>query len=157
MNGIIMLALILGVIYVAFNYLKGPGNSDQTRNNSGMPFSSGGAGSEMWNQNPPELPENDVTEMEPDGEDTEVIRYENEEEEDAQDEAVNVFAPEKSAEAPAEIVEVPASGVPADIRAAPAVNVPEPTVSMPEAPADFCGVVVDTEVHIDAGMSSNNE
>jgi hypothetical protein len=145
MNSMIMMLLILGIIYVAFTYLKGPANSDRNRNNpgTGMPFGPGGGRGEMWHDNAPELPQNDEMEMEPDGEDMEVIRYEDEAEEDGEENAPEnvpdaVAAGSANAEAGTE-------------------NQSAPAASMPETSAGFGTVIVDSEVHIDADMSPGSK
>ena len=72
MNGIIMLLLIIGVIYIAFTYLKGSRNTDTYRKTFNMPNFNG----DTWHEDlPQELPEYDETEMESDGEDMEEIGF----------------------------------------------------------------------------------
>jgi hypothetical protein len=131
-----------------------------------MPFGPGGGGSEMWHDNAPELPQNDEMEMEPDGEDMEVIRYEDEAEEDGEENAP-VDTPDAEAATEAFSVKVPAVEAPTDEPPAVAAgsanaeagteNQSAPAASMPETPAGFGTVIVDSEVHIDADMSPGSK
>jgi hypothetical protein len=184
MNSMIMMLLILGIIYVAFTYLKGPANSDRNRNNpgTGMPFGPGDGRGEMWHDNAPELPQNDEMEMEPDGEDMEEIRYEDEAEEDGEENVPEnvpdavaastqatppVDTPDAEAATVAFSVKVPAVEAPADEPPAVAAgsanaeagteNQSAPAASMPETPVGFGTVIVDSEVHIDADMSPGSK
>jgi hypothetical protein len=142
MNGIIMLLLIIGVIYVAFTYLKGPRNTETYRNTFNMQNFNG----DTWHDDlPPELPENDETEMESDGEDMEEIGfYTNEAEASMESELPAVLGVPTTLETPA----------------TPAVYPVTPTAAaekeQPEA-LPVNGVIIDTEVCIDAKMTSDNK
>jgi hypothetical protein len=155
MSGIIMFALIIGVVYIAFTYLKGPRNTDNYRND----FNMRNFNSDTWNEEaPPELPEDDETEMGADGEDLEEIGFDTDEAEAVQESE----AP--AAELPAA---VPAPTTPV-VPAAPAPTVPVPATAAPAAPASAApaaelpevpqadGVVIDSEVHIDTVMPSDS-
>lgn len=165
MSGLIMFLLIIGVVYIAFTYLKGPRNTDTYRNT----FNTGPFNGDTWNEETlPELPEEDETKAEADGVDMEEIGFEADEAEAAQEfEAPAAESPKAPTalevqetspqEAPAAgFAEVPATPV---APVAPATLTVPTTPAVPEAvlpvnPAD--GVVIDSEVCIDAVMPSDN-
>lgn len=169
MSGLIMFLLIIGVIYIAFTYLKGPRNTDTYRNT----FNMGPFNGDTWHgETPPELPENDETEAEVDGEDMEEIGFEAEEAEAAQEyeapavklqggpavldasETLPQDAPAAGLEEVSSIPVIPAA------QATPAASTASEASAVPEAvlpvipPSD--GVVIDSEVRIDAVMPSDN-
>ena len=151
MSGLIMFFLIIGVIYIALTYLKGPRNTDTDRNN----FYMGPSGSNAWNaEDLPELPDNDVTETEADGEDMEEIGFEADEEESVQESGAQAMelAGEPAVLQPMGTTSQDAHAEEfAEVRSAPAV----PEAILPVIPpAD--GVVIDSEVRIDAVMPSDN-
>lgn len=163
MNGFILFILVIGVLYFAFTYLKGSRNSDEYRNNYGMrPPDNGVFRNDKWNEDPSELPGNDESEMEADGEDMEEIGFDDDEAEGEEGPAGAV------PEAPGVLVSDELAGVTpktpaATVSEAPAAGTPEIPASfvtehssIPEAP-DTSTVVIDSEVHMDAMMPSDNK
>lgn len=149
MNGFILFLLLIGVIYIAFTYFKGPRNPESYRDEFHTRTL---YGQDPWNGGPaPELPGNDETEMDLDGEDPEEIGFEADEPEEIQSaeperthtegrEASKSAGPETQASVP----ETQAS-------------VPETQASVPDTSgfAETHGVVIDSEVRIDAEMPSD--
>jgi hypothetical protein len=148
MSGFIMFLLIIGVIYIAFTYLKGPRNTDTDRNTFNMQNFNGDTRHEDL---PPELSGNDETEMESDGEDVEEIGFEPDEAESSQESE----APPAPKSPAAMSRETPVAAPPQSLVTPESPASPASETKLPEASAAD-GVVIDTEVRIDAEMPLDN-